>query len=109
MGDFNCVENNTDGSPPHKDNQRVVASLRKITIKNKLIDALRMQNPTNKSFSIFQTSSKLIAHDRIYVHKDLLNYVYDNEVGMGQEISHHNLVFGKEPPILWERAMEIAR
>src|SRR5882724_9767199 len=55
-----------------------------------------MQNPTNKNFSFFQTSSKAMAHiDRIYVHKDLLNYVYNNEVGMGQEISDHDLVFIK--------------
>jgi len=33
--------------------------------------------------------------DRIYVHKDLINYVYDNKVGMGQEISDHNPVFIK--------------
>src|SRR5882724_2356099 len=55
-----------------------------------------MQNPTSKSFSFSQTSSKMMAHkDRIYVHKDLINYVYDNEVGMGQEISDHDLVFVK--------------
>jgi len=77
MGDFNCVENDIDRSPPHKDNEKVVASLRKITTRNKLIDVWRMQNPTNKSFS-FQTSSKAMACiDRIYIHKDLLNYVYD--------------------------------
>jgi len=62
-----------------------------------------MQNPTNKNF-FFQISSTAMAHiDRIYVHKDLLNYVYDNEVGMGQGISDHNLVFIK---IMWKRAME---
>jgi len=55
-----------------------------------------MQNPTTKSFSFFQKSSKAMAHiDRIYVHKDLINYVYDNEVGMGQEISDHDPVFVK--------------
>src|SRR5882724_594485 len=53
-----------------------------------------MQNPTNKSFSFFQTSSQSMAHrDRIYIH--LINYVYDNELGMGQEISNHNPVFIK--------------
>jgi len=31
MGDFNCVENDIDRSPPHKDNEKVVASLKKIT------------------------------------------------------------------------------
>ena len=37
-----------------------------------------------------------MAHiDRIYLHKDLLNYVYDNEVGMAQEISDHNPMFIK--------------
>ena len=36
----------------------------------------------------------MVCIDRIYIHKDL-NYVYDNEVGMGQEISNHNLVFIK--------------
>jgi len=56
----------------------------------------RMQNPTNKSFSFFQTSSKVMAHiDRIYIHKDLCNYVHINEVGMGQEISNQNPVFVK--------------
>ena len=29
------------------------------------------------------------------MHKDLLNYVNDNEVVMGQEISNHDLVFIK--------------
>src|SRR5882724_11767578 len=94
MGDFNCVESDIDRSPTHKDNERVVTSLRKITTRNKLIDVWRMQNPTSKTFSFFQTSSKAMAHiDRIYIHKDLLNYVYDNEVGMGQEISDHDPVF----------------
>jgi len=118
MGDFNCVENDIDRSPPHKDNEKVVASLRKITTRNKLIDIWRMQNLTNQNFSFFQTSSKAMAHiDRIYVHKDLLNYVYNNEVGMGQEISNHNLVFikimaknlpycGKE---LWKLSDEIIK
>src|SRR5882724_7528871 len=96
VGDFNCVENDIDRSPPHKDNEKVVASLRKITTINKLIDIWGMENPANKIFSIFQTSSKAMAHiDRIYVHKDLLNYVYDNEVGMGQEISDYDPVFVK--------------
>jgi len=42
---------------------------------------------TNKqSFSFFQTSSKAMACiDRIYVHKDPINYVYDNEVGMDKK------------------------
>jgi len=93
MGDFNCVENDIDRSPPHKDNEKVVA-LRKVTTRNKLIDVWRMQNPTNKNIFLFQTSSKVMAHvDRIYVHKYLLNYAYDNEVSMGQEISDHNPVF----------------
>jgi len=96
MGDFNCVENNIDRSPPHKDNEKVVASLRKITTRNKLIDVWRMQNPTSQNFPLFQTSSKAMVHiDRIYVHKELLNYVYGNEVGMGQEISGYDLVFIK--------------
>jgi len=55
-----------------------------------------MQNPTSKSFSFLQTSSKAVACiDRIYIQKDLINYVYDNEVGMGQKISDHDLVFIK--------------
>ena len=96
MGDFNCVESDIDRSSPHRDNEKVVASLRKVTTKNKLIDVWRMQNPTSKSFSFFQTSSKVMACiDRIYVHKDLINYVYDNEVGMGQEISDHDSVLVK--------------
>src|SRR5882724_8204520 len=96
MGDFNCVESDIDRNPTHKDNERVVTSLRKITTRNKLIDVWRMQNPTSKTFSFFQTSSKSMAHiDRIYIHKDLINYVYDNEVGMGQEISDHDPVFIK--------------
>src|SRR5882724_5669525 len=94
MGYFNCVENDVDRSPPHKDNENVVASLRKITTRNKVIDVWRMQNPTNKNLSFFQTSSKAMACiDRGYVHKYLLNYVYNNEVGMGQEMSDHDLVF----------------
>jgi len=53
-------------------------------------------NPMGKAFSFIQTSSNSMAHiDRIYVHKNLLNYVYDNEVGMGQEISDHDPVFVK--------------
>src|SRR5882724_615608 len=35
MGDFNCVESDIDRSPTHKDNERVVTSLRKITTRNK--------------------------------------------------------------------------
>src|SRR5882724_7361791 len=96
MGDSNCVENNIDRTPPHRDNEKVVASLRKTTTRNKLIDVWRMQNPTSKNFSFSQTSSKAMAHiDRIYVHKDLINYVYNNKVGMGQEISDHNSVIIK--------------
>jgi len=50
-----------------------------MTTRNKLIDVWRMLNPTNKNLSFFQTSIKAMACiDRIYVHKDLLNYVYDN-------------------------------
>ena len=95
MGDFNCVESDIDRSPPHKDNEKIVASLRKVTTRNKLIDVWRMQNPTNKSFS-FQTSSKAMARmDRIYIHKVLINYVYDDKVGRGQEISDHDLVIVK--------------
>jgi len=33
--------------------------------------------------------------DRIYIHKDLINSVYDNEVGMGEEIRDHDPVFVK--------------
>jgi len=96
MGDFNCVESDIDRSPTHRDNEKTMASLRKITTRNTLIDIWRMQNPTSKSFSFFQTSSKAMAHiDRIYIHKELINYVYDNEVGMGQEISVHDPVFIK--------------
>jgi len=55
-----------------------------------------MQNPMSRTFSFFQTSSKAMACiDRIYIHKDLINYVYDNKVGMGQEISDHDPVFIK--------------
>ena len=32
MGDFKCVENDINRSAPHKDNEKVVASLRKITM-----------------------------------------------------------------------------
>src|SRR5882724_6120602 len=97
MGDFNCVESDIDRSPPPPKRQRKkMTSLRNITTRNKLIDVWRMQNPTSKSFSFFQTSSKEMAHiDRIYIHKGFINYVYDNEVGMGQEISDHNPVFIK--------------
>jgi len=64
--------------------------------KNGQVDVWRMQNPKGNGFSFIQTSSKLMARiDRIYVHKNLLNYVYDNEVGMGQEISDHDPVFVK--------------
>src|SRR5882724_11877522 len=95
MGDFNCVKSDIDRSHPHRDNEKAVASLRKITTRNKLVDVWRMQNPTSKTF-FFQTSSKAMAHiDRIYIHKDLINYVYDNEVGMGQEISDHDPVLVK--------------
>ena len=67
-----------------------------MTTRDNLIDVWRMQNPTSKSFSFFQTSSKAMAHiDRTYVHKDLINYVYDNEVGMEQEISDHDPVLIK--------------
>jgi len=58
MGDFNCVENDIDRSPPHKDNEKVLASLRKITTRNKLIHVWRMQNPTSKNFSFFQQAQK---------------------------------------------------
>src|SRR5882724_4221779 len=69
MGDFKCVENDIDRTPPHKDNEKTVASLRKITTRNKLINVWRMQNPTGKSFPFLQTSSKAMACiDRIYVH-----------------------------------------
>src|SRR5882672_8948777 len=96
MGDFNCVENDIDRSPPHRDNKVVVASLNKIIMHHKLVDVWRMQNPIVREFSFIQTSTKAMAClDRIYVHKDLLNYVYDNEVGMGQEISDHDPVFVK--------------
>jgi len=57
---------------------------------------LENAKPNKQSFSFFQTSSKAMAHiDRIYVHKDLINYVYNNELGMGQEISDHDPVFIK--------------
>jgi len=49
MGDFNCVESDIDRSPPHKDNEKAVASLRKITTRNKLIDVWRMKNPKKKA------------------------------------------------------------
>src|SRR5882672_7459853 len=45
MGDFNCVENNIDRSPPHKDNEAAVASLKKMVTHHKLVDVWRMQNP----------------------------------------------------------------
>jgi len=32
----------------------------------------------------FKQAQKQWLIDRIYVHKDLINYGYDNEVGMGQ-------------------------
>ena len=58
MGDFNCVENAIDRSPPHRDNEKVVASLSKITMQNKLIDVWRMQNPTDKNFSCSKQAQK---------------------------------------------------
>ena len=60
------------------------------------VDVWRMQNPMGKAYSFVQTSSKPMACiDRIYVHKNLLDYVYNNEVGIGQEISNHNPMFIK--------------
>ena len=53
MGDFNCIENDIDRSPPHKDNESVVASLRNITTINTLLDVWRIQNPTNKTSPFF--------------------------------------------------------
>src|SRR5882672_8944876 len=96
MGDFNCVANDIDRSPPHRDNEAVIASLNKLITHHKLVDAWRMQNPVAREFSFKQTSTRAMARlDRIYIHKDLLNYVYDSEVGMGQEISDHDPVFIK--------------
>ena len=48
MEDFNCVENDIDRSPWHKDNEKVVASLRKITTRNKLIDVCMENAKPNK-------------------------------------------------------------
>jgi len=48
MGGFNCVENDIDRSPSHKDNEKVVASLRKITTRNKLIDVCMENAKPNK-------------------------------------------------------------
>src|SRR5882672_2587510 len=55
MGDFNCVKNDIDRSPPHKDNEAVVASLNKMG--HKLVDVWRMQNPMAREFSFIQTST----------------------------------------------------
>ena len=55
-----------------------------------------MQNLTGKAYSFIQASSKSMVHiDRIYIHKNLLNHVYNTEVVMGQETSDHNPVFIK--------------
>jgi len=90
-GRLNCVENDIDRSPPHKDNEAVIASLKKMITHHKLVDVWRMKNPITREFSFIQTSTRAMAClERIYIHKDLLNYVYDNKVGMGQEISHHD-------------------
>src|SRR5882724_11808604 len=94
VGDFNCIESDVDRNPPNKDNEEVIKSLKKMIEKSGLIDVWRMQNPMGKAFSFIQTSSNSMARiDRIYVHKNLLNYVYDNEVGMGQELSDHDPMF----------------
>jgi len=96
MGDFNCVENDIDRSPPHKDNEAVIASLKKMITHHKLVDVWRMKKPHNKGVLIYTNKHRAMAClERIYIHKDLLNYVYDNKVGMGQEISHHDPVFVK--------------
>jgi len=54
-------------------------------MRNKLIDVWRMPNPQKKA-SLFQTTSKAMAHiDRIYV-TQISSNMFTNEVGMGQEI-----------------------
>jgi len=45
-----------------------------------------MQNPIARSSRLYK-QYKAMAHLIGYMSIDLLNYVYDNEVGMGQEIS----------------------
>jgi len=37
MGDFNCVENDMDSSPLHKDDEKVTASLQEMIVKSKLV------------------------------------------------------------------------
>ena len=58
MGDFNCVESDIDRSPPHKDNDKIVASLRKITTRNKLIDVWGSKTQQVKASS-FKQAQKL--------------------------------------------------
>ena len=71
LGDFNCVTEDIDQSPVHRDNKNVTEALNKLLLQNKLIDTWRAQHPQEKEYTFVQKGTESRARiDRIYLHKN---------------------------------------
>ena len=77
LGDFNCITEDLDRSPVHKDNENVTEVLNKLLLQNKLIDTWRAQHPQEKDYTFIQKGTESRARiDRIYLHEDLYKVTY---------------------------------
>ena len=54
LGDFNCVTEDIDRSPVHRDNENVTKALNKLLLQNKLIDTWRAQHPQEKDYTLYK-------------------------------------------------------
>ena len=96
LGDFNCVTEDIDRSPVHRDNKNVAEALKKLLLQNKLIDTWRAQHPQEREYTFIQKWTESRARiDRIYLHEDLHKVAYDTKIESNFELSNHALLTTK--------------
>ena len=94
LGDFNCIEDEIDRSPAHKDQTRVTEQLKSTIKSKKLMDIWRLQNGSSRDFTFTGTKS-MARIDRIYMTKELADVTYNMSIEPNYEISDHNLITAK--------------
>ena len=96
LGDFNCITEDIDQSPVHRDNENVTEALNKLLLQNKLIDTWRAQHPQEKEYMFIQKGTESRARiDRIYLHENLHKVAYDTKIESNFELSDHALLTTK--------------
>ena len=61
LGDFNCITEDIDRSPVHRDNENITEALNKLLLQNKLIDTWR---PPGKRVYIYTKRDRVQSKNR---------------------------------------------